>query len=359
MLQITDIFDSAAVAVNRTSVASNSEPFVGQAFFPNKKKSGLSIKWLKTHNGLNAVLMPSNFDAIPVLRSREGFKMENTDLVFFREVMHVKEEDMMKIMDAQSSDSPYVQEILDSIYDDTNRLIDAAEIAAEVMRMQLLATNAGTPYISIGVGDATSDNMVYTYNYDPDGTYKANHYMKLTGTDTWDKNTAKPLNDFREATQYLRGIGVIPRYALMTSKTFDYLAETDQIKAAVISASGKAVDFVDQESVENIIAKKTRLTPVLYDKMYKGYDGNEKKFYPDDKVTIIGSSILGNTWYGTTPEERTLLGNPTVDVTMYDSRIAIAVKPEYGPPTKVQTSVSQLVVPSYEGIDSTFVIDVK
>ena len=360
MLQITDIFDSAAVALNRTENASNRMPFVGQAFFPNRKKLGNSIKWVKTHKGLNAILMPSSFDALPVLRSREGFREEHNQMVFFRESMQIKEEDMLMIMNAQDSNSPYVQEVLDSIYDDTNKLFDSAEIAAEVMRMQLLAANDGTPKITIGTGDGKSDNIVQTLNYDPDGSYQHDHYMKVSGDVTWDKPAAaKPLNDVRKATTYLSSIGVVPRFALMNSTTLNYLIDNEQIKNAIITSSGRVIDYVDESTVINTFTRMTGLNIIRYDKMYMNYEGKETKFFPDNKVTIIGNNVLGNTWYGTTPEERTLLGNPTVDVTMYDGRVAVAVKTEAGPPVSVLTTVSQLLIPSYEGLDSTYVIDVK
>lgn len=58
------------------------------------------------------------------------------------------------------------------------------------------------------------------------------------------------------------------------------------------------------------------------------------------------------------PEERTLIGDNKVDVTILDRGVAIAVKTEYGPPVEVSTSVSQIVLPSYEGMDATFVIEV-
>lgn len=355
-MRLTDVFDSEAVAINRTEVESNRIPYMGQSFFPNRKKVGLSVKWLRINKGLNIMLNTSNFDAIPMIRTREGFKQENTEMIFFRESMHVKEEDMMEIMRAQDSGDPYVNSVLDSIYDDTNRLIDAADIATEVMRMQLLATTDGTPKISIG----TSDNMTHTYNYDPDGTYKSKHYMELTGTDTWDNpTTAKPLSDIREGTKYLRSIGVSPQYALMTSKTFDYLVESDQIKAAMVTVTGTPITYLDEETVKDVFRRKTGLTPLIYDKMYIDYTGAEKSFYPDDMVTIIGGGQIGETWYGTTPEERTLLGDPSVDVTVLDRGVAIAVKTEAGPPVKILTSVSQLVIPSYEGMNETYVINVK
>ena len=127
----------------------------------------------------------------------------------------------------------------------------------------------------------------------------------------------------------------------------------------MITSSGKTVDFTDEATVKEIFTRKTGLTPIIYDKMYIDYKGETQKFYPDDKVTIIGAGTLGSTYYGVTPEERTLMSNKNVDVAMLDNRIAIATKTEQGPPIKTTTSVSQIVLPSYEGIDSTFVIDVK
>lgn len=355
-MQLSEIYDSQAVALNRTEVESNRIPYAGLAFFPTRKKMGIDLKWIKIHKGLGVSLRPSNFDAKPTIRSRQGFKMEKTQMAFFRESMLVKEEDMIEIMRIQESSDAYVSEVLNSIYDDTNALVDGADIVAERMRMQLLATDEGTPKIYL-----EADNTIYEYNYDPDGSYKANHYLKLTGTATWDKpETAKPLTDLRTATQYLTGIGVAPRYALMTSATFDYLLDNKQVTNAILSQNSTANIFLDNAMMEDFFLRKTKLIPILYDKMFIEEDEvTQAKFYPDDKVTIIGEGQLGNTWYGTTPEERTLLGNPTVDVNVLDRGVAVAVKTEAGPPVSVTTSVSQIVLPSYEGMDSTFVIDVK
>lgn len=357
---ITDIYNSQAVAVRRSENPSNAMDFVGKAFFPSRKKLGLSIKWIKTHKGLNAILKPSNFDALPMIRTREGFKQESTEMVFFRESMTIKEEDMMRLMEIEDSNSPFVPEILTSIYDDVSKLIDGAEIAAEVMRMSLLAPKDGKPVIAIGTGKGESDNMVYGYNYDPDGTYTQKHYLKLTSSDTWDKpQTSKPLSDMQQGTKYLKSIGVNPRYAMMNSTTFDYLIENEQIKNALITLSGRNVDFTDEATVKDVFTRKTGLIPIIYDKMYVDYAGKDQKFYPDDKVTIIGAGTLGSTYYGVTPEERTMMSNGKVDVSMFEDRIAIANKIEQGPPLKLTTTVSQLALPSYEGIDSTYVIDVK
>ena len=90
-------------------------------------------------------------------------------------------------------------------------------------------------------------------------------------------------------------------------------------------------------------------------------DGTESEhyFYPDDKVTLLPVGKLGNTWFGTTPEERTAGQVSDVDVTMYGTGIAVAVKTEYGPPAITSVTASMITLPSYEGMDSTFVIEVN
>lgn len=352
---ITDVINARAIALNRSEVASNAIPYLGVGFFPNRKKIGLDLSWIKVHKGLNAVLAPSNFDAIPLIRTREGFKVENTQMPFFRESRHIKEHDMMEIARIQDAQSPYLMDVINSVYDDTNNLLEAAEISAEAMRMQLLATTSGTPKITIGA----KDNTIYTYNYDPTGAYASGHYQALAGTSKWDApTTAAPLDDIRTAVKAVKAFGYSPRYILMTSKTFAYLVACDQIKNAVASLAGITLTYLSDDVVRDAFEKLTGLRILVYDKQYVNYAGSTVNFYPDDQVTIISDNQLGSTWYGSTPEERTLLGDPTVDVSLYDGRIAVAVKTEAGPPVKVLSTVSQTCLPSYEGMDGTYVIKV-
>ena len=92
--------------------------------------------------------------------------------------------------------------------------------------------------------------------------------------------------------------------------------------------------------------------------MYIDDDGKEQYFYPDNKVTLLPAGNLGGTWFGTTPEERTARQVTNVDVTVYGKGITIATKTEYGPPMKMSTFASEVVLPSYENMDSTFVYEV-
>ena len=355
---VNEVINSASIAQVATDDSSNQIPYLGLNWFPERKKSGLDLKWIKTHKGLPVSLKPSNFDALPVIRARGGLKTEKTQMAFFREQMVVTEEDAQEIDRIRDENDPYLQGALQSIYDDTNNLVSGAEVVAERMRMQLLATTDGHPVIGI-----ESDGIKYAYDYDPNGEYAAEHFLKLLDTDMWsDTVNSKPLTDLNNARKTLAKKGKIASYALMTSNTFQYLLENAQVKNAILAQNLTANIELTDANVISIVKARTQLTPVIYDKMYAEDNGDgtasEYQFYPDGKVTLLPSGALGSTWFGTTPEERTAAQVADVDVSMYGTGIAVAVKTEYGPPAITSVTASEIVLPSYEGMDSTFVIEV-
>lgn len=351
---VNEVLNSASIAQVATEDASNQIPYLGLQWFPEEQKTGLDLKWIKTHKGLPVSLKPSNFDALPALRARGGLKTEKTQMAFFREQMVVTEEDAQEIDRIQSENDPYLRNALLSIYDDTNNLVSGAQVVPERMRMSLLATVNGHPVIGI-----ESDGVKYEYDYDPNGEYAKDHYVKNTSTAVWtDTVNSKPLTDLNNARKALAKKGKIANYVIMNSNTFQYLLENAQIKNSLLAQNLTATVEVTDDNVMAIVKARTKMTIVLYDKMYIDDDGNEKYFYPDNKVTLLPSGVLGKTWFGTTPEERTARQVADVDVSIYGKGIAVAVKTEYGPPAITSVTASEIVLPSYEGMDSTFVIEV-
>lgn len=351
---VNEVVNTASIAQVATEDASNQIPYLGLNWFPEEKKSGLDLKWIKTHKGLPISLAPSNFDALPTIRARGGLKTEKTQMAFFRESMVITEEDAQEIARIQDADDPYLQGALRSIYDDTNNLVQGAEVVPERMRMQLLATVNGHPTIGI-----ESDGVKYAYDYDPTGEYASKHYLQLQGNAMWsDTANSKPLTDLINAKKALNKLGKTAKYFILTSTTWGYLLENEQVKSAILAQNPTANIFMDDETVMAIIQKKTKMTPIIYDKMYTDESGVEQQFYPDNKVTLLPEGPLGRTWFGTTPEERTASQVADVDVTIYGKGIAIATKTEYGPPALTSVTASEITLPSYEGMDSTFVIEV-
>lgn len=355
-MRFNDIFSARAIAFRLTNDPSNGINYMGEAFFPRKKKMGIDLKWIKAHNGLGVALKPSTYDALATIRPREGFQILTEEMPLFREAMKVSEQDMAEIQRASESNDPYLNDVINHVFDDVNNLVNGANIATERMRMSLLAPVNGNMNINIGI----ADNTVYNYAYDAGGAWKATNYAALSGNAKWDQAaTAAPLDDMQTGVDALADKGYVAQYAIMNTATLNLLVAADQMKNALITITGNPIDFLDRATAKEVFQRKTGLIPLIYDKKYKDYDGTSHKFYPDGYVTIVGDAQLGSTWYGVTPEERTLLGDPKVDVSVLDSGIAVAIQNIYGPPVRHETTVSQIVLPSFEGMDAVYVLKVK
>lgn len=352
-MRIIDIFSAKSIAKQWNETASNRIPYLGSAFFPGRRKMGLDLKWIRGSKGLPVSLMPSNFDAKSTLRSREGFKIAETQMAFFRESMLVKEADEQEIMRVQSADDPYAADVLARIYDDVNTLVDGAEVVAERMRMQLLCPDTdGSPKIIM-----QADGKQYSYNYDTDGTYAANNYKALSGTSMWtDHTNADPLVDLQGAIEKVEELtGAKPVRALMNSVTFRNLKSSAKLKSAILAQNVSANLFLTDGRVKDLIATELGLKIYIYDKMYKDESGNVHKFYKDGFVTLLPEGTLGSTWYGVTPEERTLSGSGEADVSVVNTGVAVAVKVTEDP-VNTKTTVSEILLPSFERMDETYVI---
>ena len=353
-MNLTDIFNAKAIALHRTEVASNAIPYLGEGFFPVQKKMGLDLKWIKANKGLPVALAPSNFDAKSTLRARAGFKVEETEMPFFRESMLVKEKDEQEIMRVQDANDPYALEVLNDIYNDVDTLVNAADVIPELMRMQLLApTVDGSPRITI-----TSGDVQYSYNYDPDETYQDNNYEALTSTDKWDDfDDSDPMGDILNALDTVEAAtGVRPSIMLCNNSVMALLKKNDSIKSLITNAGNLGV-FITNERINQLFQTELGVTIVVYNKQYKDYSGDPQKFYPDNYITLLPEGSLGNTWFGVTPEERTLMGSKTSDVAIVGGGVAVAVTVSEDP-VNTKTTVSEIVLPSYERMDETYVIKV-
>lgn len=352
-MNIRDAYNAKAIALVNTEVASNKIPYLGSGLFPAKKKMGLDLKWIKTSKGLPVSLAPSNFDAVSTLRSREGFKLTETEMAFFRESTLIKEADEQEIMRVQDSTDPYAADVLSRIFDDANTLIDGANVVPERMIMQLLAPTDGSPKISI-----QANGVTYAYNYDPNGTYKEKNFAELvTDTDKWsDTENSDPLDDVNTALDTVEAeTGERPTIMIVSRKTMDYLKQNKRIRNAILAQNATANIFMNDNRVKEVFSNELGVSVIVYSKQYKNEDGVAAKFYPDGFATLVPEGALGNTWYGTTPEERTLMGSGEADVSIVNTGIAVAVTTT-NDPVQTKTTASEIVLPSYERMDSTYVI---
>lgn len=354
-MRLTDIFTAEAIAANYTEVASNSIPYLGSGFFPAQKKAGLDLKWIKGHKGLPVSLMPSNFDAKSTFRDRVGVSISETQMAFFRESMLVKEADEQEIMRVQDANDPYAATVLENIFDDARTLIDGANVVPERMIMQLLAPVDG----SMGI-EVKANGVNYQYNYDPDGAWKQDHYMKIASAeDMWNApETCDPVADIEAALDAQEAkIGNRPAILLMSKATFKLMKNSKKVQAGVLAQNTTANVNYTSARVQAYIEEELNVNIVVYAKKYKNEAGADANFYPDNIIMMLPNGALGKTWYGTTPEERTLMGKAGANVSIVNTGVAVAVTIT-DDPVNTKTTVSEIVLPSFERMDECYALQV-
>lgn len=352
MKTIYDLIDSKAIALYWNNIYSNSIPYLGTALFPDRKKLGLKLEFLKGFRQLPIALMPSAFDTKPTLRGRIGVKDFSTKMPFFRESMKLNEEDRQQLLMFQEmANNQYAKQLMQNIYEDRANLVSGALVQSERMRMSLLVD--GT--IDIVAPDKSGVSVQYKYNYDPEGEWVDSN------TDTvaknWSDPTADIYGDIDKLKKDAQARGILLTRAICTTKTWSYICKNEAIKKDMNPVGYQNIIISDTD-VRRYLVEKLGITFTIYDKMYKNENGEDKQFYPDNYVTFLPTGTLGSTWYGTTPEEADLMGgNKDADVSIVNTGIAILNKKE-SLPVNLITSVSQIVLPSFERMGDVFVLKV-
>lgn len=354
-MKLSDVFTAEAIALNYTNAASNSIPYLGTGLFPAKKKAGLDLRWLKGHNGLPVSLAPSAFDAKSTFRDRVGIAMTETQMPFFRESMLVKEADEQEIMRVQDANDPYAVQVLENIFNDSRNLVDGANVVPERMIMQLLAPIGGNVGININANGAN-----YTYNYDPDGEWKNAHYCKIeTAANKWDApETCDPLKDIEDALDAQEAeSGNRPEILLMSKATFNMIKNSEKVRSGILAQNVTANVNYTSAKVKSFVEEELSIQIIIYNKQFKDETGTAKKFYPDNIVMMLPNGALGSTWYGVTPEERSLAGSGEAKVSLVNTGVAVAVTTT-SDPVNTKTTVSEIVLPSFERMDECYAIEI-
>ncbi|GAA4827984.1 major capsid protein [Paenibacillus vulneris] len=347
MPTIFDLVNAKSIATYYDTNTSNAIPYLGATLFPAKKQLGLDLKWIKGSKGLPVALMPSEFDAKATLRDRIGFKKVETEMPFFREAMRIGEKERQELNRlAASENESYLMPLINNIYDDVTNLVNGALVNPERMIMQLLSTGK----ISI---------VANRLNYDYDYKMPANHKVTLTGTDKWSDPTANIVGDIKTWQDTVEDdTGVRPVNAICTRKTWNYILANNGIKLDMNPLGGQNIIMTDA-LMKQYLQNKLGLSVAVYNKKFALQDGSSNLFFPDDYFTLIPDGTLGNTYFGTTPEESDLMsGSTAAEVSIVNTGVAITTIKEPHP-VNVETVVSAITMPSFERIDNIFIAKVN
>lgn len=362
VLPLGEAFTARALGVawNNYQQTLGTAPYLGRSFFGTDKKIGLDLRFIKGRKGLPVALKASNFDAKAPLRDPIGFKDIQNEMPFFREgytVTEKEEQEYMKYLDAENSD--LANQVLREIMKNPMDLVLGADVVPERMIWQLMAPVDGIPKIDVVVDGGNKYSIDYTGD---NGTaYKKTNYIELSGTSLWsDSANATPIQDLVDAQeQHKDNTGEILSTFVMNQKTWKQFVNAEDTRKQVqgILAYQNGIRIKDSE-VKSYMLDNYGITILVYNKLYMGEDGASHKFIPDGVVSGIAGTVssLGTVWYGTTPEERS--GSLAKgDLSIVNTGVSIyTYTTEH--PVNTHCIVSEIVLPSYENMDSVFIMKV-
>lgn len=347
-LKLSDLVNAKRIAAYYNTATAGQPPLLGETLFPARKKLGLDLSYIKGSKGVPVSLAIGSFDAKAPLRDRIGVQKVDTEMPFFREGMAIKEKERQELLRLQEADPELYNSLLSFIYDDANNLVMGARVVNERMRMQLLSTG------KIDIADGTGKK--YTYDF----KMKAANKKTLTGTSKWsDTTNSDPIGDLTTAMDAIESnSGVRPTRAVMTRKTWSYLLKNASIKNDFNIENGSKIILTDG-MLKNYLSTKIGLEVAIYTKKYAlKLDGTTYSYFPDEVVSLVPAANLGNTWFGTTPEEADHMAlAKTANFSLVNTGIAVTTVGQVDP-VNVKTIVSEIALPSFETIDSCYILTV-
>lgn len=343
MASIFDVVTAPEISAYWETLNQDRRPYLGETLFPAKKKLGLDLSWLKGSKGLSVVLKLSAFDAQAVPRERIRFEKVSAEMPFFKESMYIDEalrQELNKVL--ETGNQVYIDSIANRIFDDETTLIDAAAVARERMCMMMLTT--GTIAMS-------SNGQTYTYDYGVDES------QKPTAAVSWATKTTDIITDINTWQDQIEDeTGVRPTRAICSRKTFGYILRNQDVRDAVWGTQNDAP--INEKDAKEYLNDQLGLSIEIYAKRYKDESGAAKPFVPDDTFVLFPEGNLGNTWFGTTPEESDLMASSVVDnVSIIDTGVAVTTM-RRADPVNVETKVTQIALPSFEAAGQIVIADV-
>lgn len=343
-MSIYDLIISDEIVAYWELFTEQDAPYFGEELFPDDKKLGLELKWLKGSNGLPVVLKASAFDAAAVPRARIGFEKLSAEMPFFKESMYIDEElrqELNKVI--ESGNEAYIEAIVNRIFKDEITLLRGA--AAQRERMRMMALTTGTIVMS-------SNGQLYEYDYGMPEAHKVN------ATADWSDPTADIMGDIRTGISLINtDTGVTVKRAVCSSKVFGYMRANDAIKKSILVLTNGS-GWISDAKLKQFLKDELELDVVTNDKMYKDESNKTQRYVEEDVFVMFPDGELGNTWFGTTPEESDLMAGAAANVTITDTGVAVTTMPK-ADPVQVETKVTQICLPDFPTADQIYIISTE
>lgn len=342
-MSIFDLVTSADIVAYWERITQDRAPYLGEELFPDEKRRGITLKWIKGSSGLPVVLKPSAFDVTAVPRPRIGFDVLSADMPFFKESKYIDEELRQELnMVVESGNQALIDSIINIVFDDETELLEGAAAQRERMRMQALTT---------GTIAMEGNGQVYEYDYQmPEG-------HKVTVTTSWSNPSADIIGDIQKAIETIENdTGATITRAVCSSKVIGYIRNNTALKKTLaVITNGEG--YISDARIMQYLIDELGIEVVKNNKRYVDEQGTTQRYVSEDIFVMFPDGDLGNTCFGTTPEESDLLTNGASNVTITDTGVAVTTMTKEDP-VNVETKVTQICLPSFPTADQVYILDV-
>lgn len=342
-MTIFDLMMSENLAAYWNELTQDEAPYPCEELFPDDKKMGLDLKWLKGAKGLPVVLKVSAFDVHAIPRARIGFEKLYAEMPFFKESTYIDEELRQQLnMVLETGNQAYIDSVMQKVFDDETRLLRGARARREQMRMMVLTT---------GVVSMASNGQAFTFDYGVGNSQKSNAAVSWS-----DHTNSDPIEDMRLAQQAIYdATGVKPTRGMIDQTSWRHLRNNESIKKNIFVLTNGVGALNDRKLTEYIEDQLDGLRLVVNSKRYINDSGTQAAFMPSNTVVLFPEGELGKTWFGTTPEESDLMTSGIANVSIVDSGVAITTVKK-SDPVNVETKVTMITLPSFEMADHIFIL---
>lgn len=321
----------------------NRAPYIGEALFPNVRQRGINFSFIKGKQGTPVALVSANWNTNVLYRDRIGVEAVTGKMPFFKEAYAIDEEQRQELLSVKDE---YAQPIIDRIYADQAELLAGADATAERMRMQLLSTGT-ISIVENGV------NKQYDYGFD-----SASQFKELATK--WSSEEADPIADINKyKAEAEKATGETPAYIVMDNSLFNVIAGHAKTLAYFKSLL-VPVAYPTKTQVREYITNATELQIIISDKKFREarkFGASPIPFYPTDRFTFLSTLDLGETMYGTTPEEADLLNKSSKASSVEITSKGVAITTwNQADPVNVNTKVSEVVLPSCPNIGTLYIV---
>ena len=341
-MTIFDLMQSQELVAYWEELTKDEAPYPCEELFPDDKKRGISLKWLKGAKGLPIVLKTSAFDVNAIPRPRIGFDKLTAEMPYFKESTYIDEELRQELnMVLETGNQAYIDSVMNRVFDDETRLLRGARASRERMRMMALTT---------GVVSMAANGQIFNFDYGV--SHKGNAAVSWS-----DYTNSDPIEDIRLAIQDVEdATGCTITRAMCDGKTWRNLRNNEKIKKAIFVLTNGVGALTDAQLETYISEQLNGLKVVVNKKRYKDENEQTLNFMPADTMVLFPDGDLGKTWFGTTPAESDLMAGSVANVSITDTGVAVTTV-QKADPVNVETIVSMICLPSFEQADQVYILD--